>query len=158
MVVGKNVIEKLHLCEPGLRYNCTVTFHNYMHCSGLCSSSKFDTKYTWSRYPQVNGRFSFRGYTDSVLTYDNTSLQWFLTLHESNETYGYTNITEYPFGTLQWHFRGDTCDSEFETVELSFNACNSSEFNCRDGTCIHHALRCDEKVDCPDKSGKLKQV
>ena len=38
---------------------------------------------------------------------------------------------------------------------MSFNACNSSEFNCNDGNCVAMEERCDGRIDCTDKSDEI---
>ncbi len=67
-----------------------------MAMTGLCSTTSFDFKYTWwerecfclrerkcitlflnrSREPLVGGMYSFRGYTDSNLFYEEENKRW----------------------------------------------------------------------------------
>ncbi len=124
----------------------------------MCSASKFDSKYSWTRQ-MVNGRHSFRGYTGTMLQFNPERKQWTLEPHsrEEEEVRAVTNGTEYPFGNQVWEITGDPCyEDRVNLVTLSINACNTTEFNCDDGYCIDINSRCDGKVDCPDKTGEKK--
>ncbi|TRY70496.1 hypothetical protein TCAL_02367 [Tigriopus californicus] len=72
--------------------------------------------------------------------------------------YATTNTTEYPLGTFLWDFHGDKCNgifTEHSKVSINFNACNGSEFNCLDGSCVGIGSRCDGRIDCEDKSDEF---
>ena len=91
------------------------------------------------RHTQKNLRFV--GYHNSLLSFDKSSASWKLEIVKDNFTYAITNGTS-PFGLQTWHFFNDTCSKELgERVDalkykkmISFNACNETEFNCKDGT------------------------
>ena len=36
--------------------------------------------------------------------------------------------------------------------EITLTSCNTSEFTCKDGSCVNEEKRCDGKVNCPDVS------
>ncbi len=116
---------------------------------------RFDIKYSWSR-ELVNGFYSFHGYTDSELFYDDRCAGWRLQLRsDPEEVYAVTAGQEYPFGAREWTVHGDAGTAEpVVTAELSVHACNDSEFNCREGSCISLEQKCDGRVDCPDRSGE----
>ncbi|CAM6054349.1 unnamed protein product [Sphagnum tenellum] len=119
---------------------------------GLCKESLFNTKYSWTR-TFMNGRHSFRGYTNTLMSWDPNITMWRLQIYDRPNTYATVNITEYPLGTNTWDIYGDNCfDSNHTAMLLNVNACNDSEFNCLDGYCINIDLRCDGKVDCTDKT------
>ncbi len=113
----------------------------------------------------MNGMYTFRGFSRTLLHLDEQSKQWKLTLDGSQVTQAAVNTTEYPFGTLDWDVTGDpacldktgSITNQAEelktTVKLNVNACTDTEFNCGDGYCIDISLRCDGDIDCPDKSG-----
>ncbi len=106
-----------------------------------------------------NNYYSFRGYKDTKLNFDPKLQQWKLQTYSNSSIFAVANSTDYPIGTLTWEVHGEPCymktRSEHVTkVELNLNTCNSSEYNCRDGSCIGIEQRCDRRVDCSDKSGK----
>ena len=129
---------------------------------GLDHYSVFDRKYTWSWSHEdlVGDRFSFRGYTDSILYYDSYRECWRLELRSNTSIYAETGGPEYPFGTRSWDVHNDPGLSTsakdlalVQRVELSMHACNETEFNCQDGSCIYMLQKCDGRVDCSDRSG-----
>ena len=48
----------------------------------------------------------------------------------------------FPMGHKKWR----KCDGD--EVDLLFNACESDEFGCGDGSCVSMYKRCDQKIDC----------
>ena len=126
----------------------------YVILLGLCYGSKFDKEYSWTATASESGWYSFRGYYFSVLTHDDKNNNWRLQLDTNSSIYAIANTTDYPIGTHEWDVYGDPCfDEPVATVKLNFNACNETEFNCNDGSCIEMNKRCDRKIDCADKSG-----
>ncbi len=126
---------------------------------GLCQGSLFDTKYSWTGSLR-NGHFTFHGHRGSFLQYDSDIMAWKLSLHATNHTYAITRTEyeDYPFGNHNWHIVNDAC-SDLEAnngAVLSLSGCSDSEFNCRDGTCISMEMRCDDRLNCPDSSGKTE--
>lgn len=127
---------------------------NIRYAPGLCYGTKFDYQYSWSFIPSLSGWYSFRGYYDTVLAFDDKLQQWKLQLDTNSSIFAVNNVTDYPIGTQMWEVHGDPCyDTPVAKVELSFNACNETEFNCHDGSCTEMDRRCDRKIDCPDKTG-----
>ncbi len=128
------------------------------YISGLCDGSKFDAKYSWTR-SMMGGRHNFRGYTGTMLQYNDTTSQWILQPTIGGE--GISAVTdgpEYPFGNHDWTITGDPCYTQTTNhVTLNINACNSTEFNCDDGYCVDINMRCDGRSDCPDKTGKWEK-
>ncbi len=125
-----------------------------LYYPGLCSGSSFDAKYSWTT-DLVEGRYSFRGYRDTLLHFDAGLQAWKMDLYTTNKTYAVANVTDYPFGNQEWEVYNDECfgPGEAVTVVLNMNACNDSEFNCDSGLCIPMELRCNGNIDCEDNSG-----
>ncbi len=126
--------------------------------TGFCPGSKFDTQYSWTQFPMLDGRYTFSGYTDTRLFYVASLDQWRLQLYSNSSIYATVNQTEYPFGTLEWTVFNEPCylDGPTKSVSLNINACNAFEFNCHDGSCVEIDQRCDGRVHCPDKSGTTR--
>jgi hypothetical protein len=127
-----------------------------MHFSGLCSGSKFDSRYSWTR-KMVDARHSFRGYVGTMLQYNSSSNEWTLRPHQGDgNTVATTVGPEYPFGNHVWKVQGDPCYGDnVSSTTLNINACNNVEFNCNDGNCISIEERCNGHTNCPDQSGKF---
>ena len=88
--------------------------------------------------------YYFRGFSNSLLSFDKDRSEWKLTLDSNSETYATCNESiKYPFGTHNWYFYNDNCkstESEYSSdkdvlkLPINFNGCNSEEFNCADGS------------------------
>ena len=102
----------------------------------------------------MDGRHSFRGYSDTLLRWRNDNQLWTLQSYSNESITATVNVNEYPFGTHKWFIKGDSC---FETngaeTTLNINACSNEDFNCVDGHCIPIDGRCNGKVECPEKTG-----
>ena len=102
----------------------------------------------------IGERHSFRGYADTLLSWDEMNSQWRIQLYSDPSVYATLRSFEYPFGTADWEVFGDDCsDLSMQIVSLNINACSDGEFNCVDGSCVDIFSRCDGKTDCPDKTG-----
>ena len=149
-------------CETPMCSFCNLDRAPDIQIRGLCFESHFDNKYSWSNN-MINGRHSFRGYTDTLLFWDSDVQLWKLESYSDDSIYATLNVTEYPLGSYVWQFHGEPCLEEAEVgsvgaveVVLNINTCNSSEFNCRNGFCVTIEERCDGKSDCPDKSDEIE--
>ena len=89
--------------------------------------------------------YYFRGFSTSLLTYDEQKSEWKLMLYDNPNIYATCNESiGYPLGMLNWYFFGDTCEQvrPEQTVAknvykspINFNGCHPNhEYNCRDGT------------------------
>ena len=112
---------------------------------GLCYGSSFDAHYGWTgEYSENTEIYYFRGFSNSLLVYDQQKSEWKLTLYSNPNIYATCNESTYPFGMLNWYFFNDTCQriGSEQTVAknvyrlpINFNGCNSNyEYNCLDGT------------------------
>ena len=112
---------------------------------GLCYGSSFDAHYGWTgEYSENSEIYYFRGFSNSLLVYDQLKSEWKLTLYSNPNIYATCNESTYPFGMLNWYFFNDTCQrvGSEQTVAknvyrlpINFNGCNSNyEYNCLDGT------------------------
>ena len=104
-----------------------------------------DEHYGWTgKYIENTEIYDFRGFSNSLLTYDVDKSEWKLILYTNPNIYATCNESFYPFGTLNWYFYGDTCQQigsenvvakNVYKLPINFNACNpNTDFNCADGT------------------------
>ena len=90
--------------------------------------------------------YYFRGFSSSLLSYDQQTSEWKLTTYSNPNIYATCNESRsmYPFGMLNWYFFGDTCTNKEPDkimaenackMTISFDACDeNNEFTCGDGT------------------------
>lgn len=144
-------------------FNCNVEICSFcelekspdLQMRGLCYGSKFDNKFSWTTQ-LVNGRHSFRGYSDSFIFWDVELQKWKMTSYLDPTVHATVNQSEYPLGVHVWDFFGESCYENYqEEVVINLHACEDSEFNCNDGYCVSISGRCDGKTDCPDKTGAV---
>jgi hypothetical protein len=78
---------------------------------GLCYGSTFDAHYGWTGLRNQSEKYSFRGFSKSMLEWDQRNMEWKLFLYNNPLIYATCNESGegYPFGTLSWHFFNDTC-------------------------------------------------
>ena len=151
---GKNVWNDAP-CELEYCGFCQLEKAPDLQIRGLCDKTKFDLRYSWT-WTYTNDRHAFRGFADSLLSFDSINEVWQLTSYKNSELMAVSDMDDYPFGTYDWTIYNETCyGDEFVgeiNVTLSINACNDNEFNCYDGNCVKMNQRCDRVLDCPDKS------
>ena len=67
-----------------------------------------------------------------------------------------TRKYEIPNGNMEFQINNDRkCYRDPTIIMVNINACNESEFNCEDGSCIDLSLRCDAISDCTDGTDEL---
>ena len=106
----------------------------------------------------MHGHHSFQGYRDTVLYLDPDTNLWRLESYTYPHIYATLESEEYPLGTFTWTIYNDEAcyaDGNSTEVTLNFNACTDDEFNCRDGSCVPIAGRCDGRIDCPDRTDEI---
>ena len=82
---------------------------------GLCYGTSFDQHFSWStEWDKEAEHYNLQGFSNSIIKWSNEQKEWRLILRENRTIYGTCNETYglYPFGTFNWHFFNDTCDSE----------------------------------------------
>ena len=96
----------------------------------------FDNKYTMATDKFLNGHYSFDGYTNSRITFDNKSQLWLLELLSKPSIYATTEMIpiDYPLGSRHW----DVTTPIFKgKVVLNLNSCDDfTSFSCNDGACV----------------------
>ena len=74
--------------------------YSYTSFVGLCEGSLFDAHYGWTgKYNQDESEvYYFRGFSNSLLSFDNDRSEWKLTLDSNSEVYAtYNESINYPF-------------------------------------------------------------
>ena len=82
---------------------------------GLCDDTSFDKHFSWTGvWDEETEFYSFKGFSDSYLRWNNNEKEWRLTLSHNETIYGICNETNgyYPFGIFNWHFFNDTCQGD----------------------------------------------
>ena len=76
----------------------------------------------------IGERHSFRGYADTLLSWDEMNSQWRIQLYSDPSVYATLRSFEYPFGTADWEVFGDDCsDLSMQIVSLNINACSDRD-------------------------------
>ena len=94
-----------------------------------------------------NDKYEFRGFTNSILRWNETFNEWKIILYNDPHIYATCNATNsifpLPIGICDWYFFNDTCDdikeeqmirTDIYKLPLSFSRCNPKEFTCMDGS------------------------
>ena len=107
---------------------------------GLCYGTSFDAHFGWTgQLDSIAEKYSFRGFTKSILQWNAIKKEWNITLYNNEKTYAFCNETEegYPFGTYKWYFVNDTCSRDKPdkngvfTFTTNFSPCSQEEYSCR---------------------------
>ena len=82
----------------------------------------------------INGHYTFDGYTNTKIFYQDEAKLWRMELFEDSSIHATTESSDYPFGIHQWKIVTPQVEG---VITLSLNGCNEEkEFNCNDGVCI----------------------
>jgi hypothetical protein len=103
---------------------------------GITLDIKFDDRYTMNTDYVTNGHYTFDGYTNTRIYYNNGSELWHMVRIFDPAIYATTaSPGDYPFGTHLWDIVSETFTGK---AALNLNACfNADQYNCFDGTCIN---------------------
>ena len=132
-----------------INFLCDVPKESRFRLRGLCLNTSLDTEYTLF---QTKKQFFWLGASKSVISFNGT---WYASVLDSEVS----AVARSPFQSLllgvhDWIINKDFACSgrENDLLELSLNACNDDEFNCRNGECIPIQKRCNGIPNCSDKS------
>ena len=86
---------------------------------GLCYGTTFDKHFSWTGLRDEGSEQTFfRGFSNSIIKWNNEKKEWHLKLYEDETIYAICNETSvskngiYPFGVLDWYFFQDTCERD----------------------------------------------
>ena len=94
---------------------CNMKSAPVFEMRGLCDGTYFDTHFSWTGiWDKETEHYSFKGFSDSFIKWNNDEKEWRLTLSQDKTIYGICNETNgyYPFGIFNWHFFNDTCQGD----------------------------------------------
>ena len=155
---------------------CEKQGQMFLKMRGLCSESTIDTFWT----PQTEeGQYILKGLMNSVIEFDKEKWNLKALGGGMNEpTLAFSDISYHSFvmGKSNWFISNDkgkqvilniffisyqviTCNLVLEcnkgkpyNITMKLSGCADDEFTCDDGQCIQMRDRCDQILDCRDKS------
>ena len=121
---------------------------------GGCKAAKLERLF-YLRNTEEGG-LVYEGWWGSRITYNKASSQWEARHHTSPLTILATinaSSGSLLLGPHLWSFEGDAsqCSTTYSTM-MALTGCNTTEFSCKEGSCVPMAQRCDGKTDCGDGS------
>ena len=147
-------------CMLLLNPKCLCEFKNtpILRLRGLCKESNIDTYFTLH---QANGHVGYKGLSNTEITYSEDmrlkqSPKWDLAVN-MKETKGQilSKKSTYILGKHTWIITNDSVDCAFgfpNARELKLSGCSDGQFTCSNGDCVSMEVRCDQAIDCYDKS------
>ena len=137
---------------------CEHQDHMYLELRGLCPESDIDQFYIPRNKPKHGGTI-FLGLTNSRIEFIDEDLVWKLTNQKiTKDTVAISDSSKGSFvvGSHTWTVYNDKVGCAKKGVpvnrQLKLTGCRSGEFTCENGECIKIEERCDQNVDCRDKS------
>ena len=108
---------------------------------------------------EVTGEEFYLGDKKSSIRYNKEVEAWNLTSLGKPDLFLTSQAlrTTVLFGRQKWTMYNEpkcSTESPYE-LDLQLTACSQEEFNCRNGTCIAMAQRCNQKKDCSDGSDEM---
>merc|ERR1719445_571552 len=110
----------------------------------------------------TNGKPEWRGVGKSHVFFQPKKMQWTIQSFYDYEKYATfqaddtRSYTFYPTGRTTWTVNTGICRLNNADRRLSLTNCvkpdGTTDFTCRDGTCVEINKLCDLSVDCPDRS------
>ena len=143
----------------GLSCQCDFPDQPLLRLRGLCKDSNIDNTFTIVSH---EGSVICKGLTNTEIKFSKIFQlpTWILSVH-LGKTQATANAeeTSYALGELEWTISNDSvrCNNgKPYTKTLQLSACLDGEFTCSNGDCITMDQRCDQVLDCMDKSDEVK--
>ena len=137
---------------------CEHPVQMYLQLRGLCPDSNIDQVYITRNKPR-SGKVILVGFKNTIIEYDGSEFGWKLRVEgmlQSTSGLSIAPRSTYALGKHEWAIEGDSleCSKRGEpyTRLLKLTGCRVGEFTCSDGQCISMNKRCDQIVNCQDKS------
>ena len=147
--------------RPSKKRQCICQFIKtpILTLRGLCKDSNIDTHYTMK---YVNDGITYMGLYDTNINFfqnQSQKSQWMLTGNMKNaEAFTFSKESSYVLGKHSWTILNDSIECEQEglnTQQLKMSGCIEGEFTCNNGDCVDMTERCDQVLDCADKSDEV---
>ena len=99
-------------CREKVCTICKIKSTPLFEMRGLCYGTSFDKHFSWTG--EKTEYYNFQGFSNSIIQWNDDQKEWKLTHYQNKTIYGTCNETYglYPFGTFNWHFFNDTCQTE----------------------------------------------
>ena len=122
---------------------------------GLCADFSFDRAYVYTI--DGYGQEVFLGHTNSMIKYNSTAKLWHLFKPADNSSLitSAADWNSYLIGLNQVSFekaKEENCHKGELLQNIKFTTCTTGFFTCNDGRCIPMHKRCDQTMNCKDKS------
>ena len=145
-------------CIMVVNPKCLCEFNDtpILRLRGLCKESNIDTYYTLQ---QVDGHLRYMGVSNTAIVFSENKLllespKWKLTVNlEETQATTIAKETTYVLGKHTWIITNDSVDCGKEKDRnLKMSGCSDGQFTCNNGDCVSMEVRCDQAIDCYDKS------
>ena len=130
----------------------------YLQLRGLCTDSNIDQVYVTRNKPK-SGKVILIGFKSTIIEYEGSEFGWQLRvggLLQNTTGLSVTPRSTYALGKHEWVIENDSleCSKKGKPYSrvLKLTGCRVGEFTCSDGQCISMNKRCDQIVNCRDKS------
>ena len=97
---------------------------------------EFDSVYNMDTSTLLNEHYSFDGYIQTKISFDNVTNLWKMESLTHPGSYATTEVIpfEYPFGSRPWNIKSKNFNG---LLHLNLNSCDDFDrFSCMDGACI----------------------
>ena len=151
---GTEGCEEVEDCTYEFRSICQYEKYPVLAMRGLCSKTSFDVIYT----PHfISNNLYLVGKSGMSIIYPLYSSSEYISREYIMENIGKpakartSKKYDLPNGNVDFTVTNDRkCYDDNEIITVNINACNQSQFNCGDGSCVDLTVRCDAISDCAD--------
>ena len=153
MMTDSQLLEDIESSESDC-FICRLQKSFAAQLRGGCKAAKLERLFYLRN--TKDGGLVYEGWWGSRITFNKVSSQWEARHHTTPLSVLATinaSSGSLLLGPHLWSFTDDAlqCSSTYSTT-MSLTGCNTTEFSCKEGSCVPMAQRCDGKTDCGDGS------